>query len=483
MNSIKKSIANSAAQQYIVVAIQFFSTVILARLLTPSEIGIYSIGAAAVAVAHIVRDFGVTAYIIQDPDLDRERVRTAFTITLIIGVTLGAMTLVFAPWVASYYGEPGVKKVLNVIAFNFFLIPFGSVAMALLRRDMRFDITMWIGIASIAGHALTGVTLAYLGFGFLSMAWASLAGVVVQVVAASIYSPRAYLGWPTLSERRKVLSFGGRIGAANIAYEIAQSAPTLILGRLHGFVMLGYFSRALGFVQLFETIVIDCLRPVLFPYMAKENREGRNLKEAYVTALALLTGVAWPAVAVLGIFAAPAISILYGDQWYAAIPIAHLLCWGIAVRALGVVTGATLTASGHAREVLRVGLLAAITKVGGVLLLGPFGIQYAALAFVAAELITNTLSIGLVCRRLHISAKQLLYPLAQSAIITAITAVSSLVGVEVLGPGISVNLGILNTSAAILFSIVIWGLVLVLFKHPIIVEVRQLVASIWHRDN
>lgn len=479
--SIRRSLLNSALQQYFVLLIQFVSTIIIARLLTPAEIGIYSVGAALVAVAHIIRDFGITAYVIQDPDLDAKRIRTAFTITLIIGAILGTTLLLVSPWLASFYSEQGVREVLTITAFNFFLIPFGSVSMALLRRGMRFDVTLRIGVASAFGHAVTGVTLAYFGYGYMSLAWAAFAGVLIQVVTALLNSPQRFVGWPTLSERHRVLGFGGRVGLANVASEAGHASQDIVIGRILGFEQLGYFNRALGFVQLIEKAVIDALRPVVLPYLSKQHGAGHDLQPSYSLSIANLTGVVWPACAMLALFAAPLINILYGHQWLTSIPIAHLLCVAVAARSLGVVTSATLTARGNVKDVLNIGLIAAMSKICSVLVLAQYGIYYAAMGYVAAELLTNAIAIHIVNKRLALGFFYLFTPMFRSLVVAGLSLAFTLLILLVLGVEVSPQMRLVTTGMCCLIAGVSWLLALWLCRHPLIKEIAQIKKKFVHR--
>ena len=77
---IRKSLFWSFLERYVGIALTFVSFPILARLLTPAEIGIYSVSVAFVTFAHVVRDFGVAHYIIQEKDLSTQRMRAMFGI-------------------------------------------------------------------------------------------------------------------------------------------------------------------------------------------------------------------------------------------------------------------------------------------------------------------------------------------------------------------------------------------------------------------
>ena len=83
MNAIKSSLLMSFAEKYTVLVIGMAGGMIIARLLTPGQIGIFSIGAVVVGITQMVRDFGVGQYLIQEKELNAERLRAAYTLTML----------------------------------------------------------------------------------------------------------------------------------------------------------------------------------------------------------------------------------------------------------------------------------------------------------------------------------------------------------------------------------------------------------------
>ena len=136
------------------------SGLVLARLLQPHETGTYAMAAVLVALANLFRDFGVGTYVVQEPLLTPAKLRAALGVAL---ATAWAMAL--ALWAgsvpfASLMNEPAVAPVLQILALNFVVIPFGSVAYSVLRRDMRFRDRATIETAAIVAQAGVGIVLA-----------------------------------------------------------------------------------------------------------------------------------------------------------------------------------------------------------------------------------------------------------------------------------------------------------------------------------
>ncbi|MEM7469266.1 MAG: oligosaccharide flippase family protein, partial [Pseudomonadota bacterium] len=180
--NVSRSLFLSFLQRYLVGGLQFISVVVLARLLTPEEIGIYTIGAALMSIAQMFRDFGVGQYLVQEKSLSKEKVANAFGLTILLAWSIGLLVFFGAETIARYYNEPLLSAVIHVTAFNFFVIPFGSMTTPLLKRGMAFGGLLKLGVAVALASTTTVLVLAFLGYGVMSLAWASLCGSVVGAV-------------------------------------------------------------------------------------------------------------------------------------------------------------------------------------------------------------------------------------------------------------------------------------------------------------
>lgn len=326
MASIRKALALSFTAKYSDLAISTVSVMIIARLLTPAEIGVYSVGMAVAGLAHVLRDFGVGNYLIQEKELTRDRVRTALGVAILIAWAMAAVLFTASGAVARFYDEPGLRQMLIVLSATFLVIPFGSPILALLRRDMAFGKLYAIDIANALVHATTAVTLAVLGFGFMSLAWATLAAAATTAAMAAFYRPGIARTLPSFKEWRRVARFGSMASAADVIGQIGMAAPDLILGRMLGFASVGLFSRAYGIIQIFNRTVMHAVMPVMTPAFAAKNRAVEELLEPYLKGLSYVTVLAWPFFIFLGFMAYPIVRILFGDRWDAAVPLVQILC-------------------------------------------------------------------------------------------------------------------------------------------------------------
>lgn len=165
MNTVRRSIAFSMIEKYLSQILLIATTAIMARVLTPAETGLYMTANAVILLADNFRNFGVGIYIIQEKQVDRTLMRSAFTVTLAITLAIAAAIYIGAGSIASFYASPELKTLLVVATLGFLAVPFGSPVMALLQRDMAFRAVACINsAAALAGFAVT-VTLGLRGSG------------------------------------------------------------------------------------------------------------------------------------------------------------------------------------------------------------------------------------------------------------------------------------------------------------------------------
>lgn len=348
--------------------IGFAVSVVLARLLTPTEIGVFSLAYVLVGIAGLLKDFGIGAYIVQEKELTVERVRAAFALMLTSSWALAGITALLSVPAAAFYKEPGVRDVMLVLAVNMMVIPFGALTLSYLRREMRFGPRLLIETGSALVSGITAIALARAGFGYMSLAWSSVVGTACGVVAAIFFRPKHWPWLPGLREIRRVFSFGGTVTGANLFSYFNGISPDLILGRVLGMEAVAYFGRAMGLRRIFDQVVMGAVGAVALPHLAQRHRRGESMREDFLRAAAILTGIGWPFFAVLAVLAAPSIRVLYGAQWDAAIP---LVAWFSLAAILGLPywnSAQFLLAVGHTRTNLRneaLGLIVRVTVLTG----------------------------------------------------------------------------------------------------------------------
>lgn len=331
MSVVRTSLLLSSANSYAGLVLQIAGTVIIARILSPAEAGVFAVATIFAAVASTFRDFGVAEYLIQKKNVTEADLKASFAVNLGASWLVGVVLLALSPLAASFYREPGVAAVMQVQALNFIFIPFGAVTLAWFRREMDFTPIFRAALAANLAQFLSSVGLALAGFSYMALAWSSLVGVVVTVAVATWHRPKWFPRRPGLKGTREVLKFGKFASAVFVAGHLSRGAPELVLGRTAGMTEVGFYSRAAGVGDLFERAIGQVVSQVCLPYLARGVRSEGTVVPSLVQTTRLMTGVGWPFVLFLGLAAYPAIRLMYGPQWIAAVQVAQVLCAVIAI--------------------------------------------------------------------------------------------------------------------------------------------------------
>lgn len=394
---------------------------IISRLLTPEETGIFAVAAVFAAVASTFRDFGVTEYLIQEKILTAEKIRASFTVNIIISWLMGLALFFCAPFVSEYYRSPGIKAVMQVQAFNFLLIPFGAVTMANFRRQLDFrPIFIASSLANLTTFSVATV-LAFRGYSYMSLAWSSLAGVVVTVGTSIWFRPADFPKWPGFKGIGDVIHFGKFISGIFIIGQLGKNAPEMIIGKVQNMTGVALFSRANGLVELFNRSILRAIMPVCMPYFAENNRLHGSMNSGYLLSISYITAIGWPFMAFFGIVAFSAIRIIYGIQWMSSVPLAQILCIVGAIELVHTFSQEALIAGSEIKRtnVLQIGLQ--LSRIAGILVVIPFGLIGACWGLLVAALFNLFYTQWHLSKAIDLRLREVLNACSSSFYITILT--------------------------------------------------------------
>jgi O-antigen/teichoic acid export membrane protein len=363
MLSTRRSLAFSFLDRYASLAMGIVASMVLARLLTPSQVGQFSVAMVLIALLSTVRDLGAGQYLLQEKELTRDRIRAVWAVQLGVGVVLCGLVVLASEGVAAFYGEPAMIDVMLVLSANYLLNPFGSVTYAWLMREMRYDAVAIIRFSSTAVGALTAIVLASRGQGAISLAWGSACGTATTALVSVLFRPPGYPWLPGLREIRRVVSFGSKLTTSSIVAAVSAGAPEFLLGKLQGIAAAGLYSRANGLVSMFNRLVNDAVVPVVMSVFSREARESRGTGKAFVLAVSYITVLSWSFALGLALLAHPVIRLLYGDQWDQSVDPARLLAGALAFAALVPLCSAALVGVGAATQMLKATLVTGMSTV------------------------------------------------------------------------------------------------------------------------
>jgi O-antigen/teichoic acid export membrane protein len=194
-----------------------------------------------------------------------------------------------------------------------------------MEREGRFrEIAFVTTLTGIVG-ALATILLAVLHFGYMSMAYANVISSFAAM-ALFIWFGRDHFRLNFgLSEHRRILRFGGQMLASSGLIAVSSRAGEILLGRLVGLAALGLFNRASGLCNLAWSGIHSIISRVVLVDFARTYRTEGTLRTRYITTVAVVSAILWPAFIGMAVIARPFIVMVYGQKWEgAAMPLVYL---------------------------------------------------------------------------------------------------------------------------------------------------------------
>jgi O-antigen/teichoic acid export membrane protein len=379
---------------------ELIALLVLARLLSIHEFGLYAAALVIIKFCAIFEDLGVAPAIVQRPMLEQRHVRVGFTLSLLLSLSLAGLLWAIAPAIANIMRLPELAPVVRASCVVFLFQGFSLVAQASAQRALRFRWLSAVDAGAFAvGYLVTGVALAWLGFGVWALVGALATQHFLRMVALLAGQPHPKR---LMLERRAIgelLYFGGGFTLARIFGYLATQIDRLIVGRWLGADALGLYALSSQLMAAPAVLFGHILDRVLFPTMALVQHEPARLVRAYRTGVASCALLVLPASVIVAIVAPELVLVLLGPRWEGIVVPFQILALGMLFRTSYKVSDSGVRATGavYARAWRQVIFTGAVTA--GSLAGLPWGVGGVALGVVAA-LIVNFLLMAQLSLRL-----------------------------------------------------------------------------------
>jgi O-antigen/teichoic acid export membrane protein len=328
--SVRSSLFWASFGQIAFFVLQFGSSVVLARLLSPREMGIFAIGVATVGLISIVQALGLNNYLIRADHLEKSVLSTVFTVNLALSSLL-SLAIIGVGFIGNeMFHDPGPGRVMFWLAATPLIGAIGLVPTSLLQREGDFRALSVLRICGTAAGTLLTVVLAFAGFSYMSLAYGWVLTCAVNALCACMLRP-AYVHLALgFRDWRQVSNFGLQMVVINGATQVQRQLLNLTAGRILGVESVGLFSRANSLVNLlYENLQTVAARVFLVDF-ADAVRGGEPLAGRYQRVVEFMTALLWPLFAGLAVLSGPCVRIIYGAKWAGiALPLSMLCVSGM----------------------------------------------------------------------------------------------------------------------------------------------------------
>ena len=288
-------------------------TVVLARLLTPADYGMFALALSIQLAGQRLAELGMPAALIGQADEPSTEQQAAMggamlSTSLLVSGTLFAVAYALAPALGFD------SEALKVVGVAGLAMPFYSgraVPTALLERHLQFGRVALVEAADTLTFNAFALAGALAGFGAFSLAGAVPAGALASAAAAWALQPFARRPRLRLDPLRPMLKFGAQITlvqAINVMQEVGFVAVLTAVG---GSASAGFYAMAKRLFS-FPIALTGAVARVSFPALSRS--EGLRPSRAARAALYTTIVAGLPLALVAGAVQ-PLIGVVLGDTW------------------------------------------------------------------------------------------------------------------------------------------------------------------------
>lgn len=319
-------VAWNFTEKILVKAVSFVISIILARLLAPSDYGLTGMLAVFLSVSSVFIEGGLAKALIQRQDCQDIDYSTAFVTNVSMSLVIYAALFFAAPLIADFYDEPLLVSLTRAMALTIVLGSFNIVQRAKLMANVDFKSLAQINVLSIIVTGAIGITMAYLGYGVWALVGQAIGSTLFLIFIFPFYSK-----WkPSLRFSKESFSrlfgFGSKLMITGVYSVIFNNIATICIGKAYKSQQLGYYTRASQFPDLISFTVNDVLGTVTFPVLSELQNDKDRLVAVYRKSLLATALVIFPVMVLCALLAYPLVLILLTEKWVPCVVLMQWLC-------------------------------------------------------------------------------------------------------------------------------------------------------------
>lgn len=378
------------------------TTLVLARLLSPVDFGVFAIVSFTIWLFMMLGDLGLGAALVQsEQEPTHDQLAAVWTSQKVLAAVCIAAVWMAAPLVS--WSVPGLPAdtpwMLRILSLGLIPVSLRTLPSVMLERQMRFGPLAASEVLAQTAFCATAISLAAFGFG----AWSFVLAALVQFSVGAAIVNVAWGRPPGL--RFSIWGLKGLIGFG-VEYQLAamlvwlRDAPVPLIGALIlGPLAAGLLDLAWA-IGAAAAMIDETIGRVAFPAFSRLQGRRADQSRAVELAISLTALVSVPTQLWLAAVAPILIPLLFGPQWTLAVAPVQGVCIAMIFRFPTRYLRQIAFANGESRLGLK------LAAASSALALAPFvpalwwlGLPGAGAAFVVGSVGAFVLS-AIVCARL-----------------------------------------------------------------------------------
>lgn len=392
-----KGLLWSSVQNFSVRGLEFVLMLFMARLLGPKEYGTIGLLSVFMMLSHVFINSGFNSALIRKKDRTQEDLCTVFYFNIGMSIICYTILFIISPYVAEFYNIPVLSPILRVMGITLIIGSLNAVQVAVFNFTLNFKIQAKISIIQSVVGGLSGLTLAFLGYGVWSLVWQKVITSIIACILCIIYAKWKPTWTFSKKSFKEMFNYGYKLVITRLIGTLYRNVYPIIVGKFFSADILGHSSRANHWASFPSSNLTIILTNVTFASLAKIQDDNERLGNAYRKMIRTSAFVIFPSMFGLSAVATPLMYVVLGPKWGMCAQILMIISFTYMLSPIHTLNGNLILVKGRSDITLK---LSIIQKVLGLTLMfsavpfGIFAIFYAGLIGSILMLFMNTYYTG-----------------------------------------------------------------------------------------
>lgn len=315
--------AERCAAQFVTLIV----SIVLARILTPSDFGTVSLVMVFTTIMQVFVDSGLGTALIQKKNADDLDFSSVFYFNFAVCLILYVGMFIVAPYIAGFYNDTSLTPIIRVVSLTIVISGVKGIQQSYVSRNMLFKRFFFATLGGTIFSALLGIGMAYAGYGVWSIVAQQLSNTAIDTLILWItvkWRPKKMFSWRRL---KSLLSYGWKLLASSLLDTVYNNLRNLVIGKIYTSADLAYYNQGDKFPKVIITNINASIDSVLLPSMAGEQEHCERVKSMTRRAIKTSTYIMAPLMMGLLFCAEPIVKLLLTDKWLPCVPYLRIFCF------------------------------------------------------------------------------------------------------------------------------------------------------------
>jgi teichuronic acid exporter len=317
----------SGIDRFSSMGIQFATSVILARLLSPGDFGLIALTLTFTIIFQTINEYGFNVALMNKLDRDDLDYSSVFILNIFLGFFLYLILFFCSPIISEFFKQPLLSVLIRIIGLNLIINSFVVVQQAIYTIQVDFKTQAKASLVAVIISGTIGIIFAYKGLGVWSLVIQTLINNSISVILLWTLSKWKPKKIQFSFIRIKILFlFAYKLILARLIDVVFQQSYSIIIGKFFNVNQLGYFNRANSLVQLSSGTITNIIQRVSTPLLCEEKNDNKGLSKMLLKFIVNAAFIIYPILFGLSVLATPLIIVLLTEKWLPSVWILQILC-------------------------------------------------------------------------------------------------------------------------------------------------------------